>query len=60
MVTATLTEMTRQAAENTSRALSTLLKQEVSIEFQKVGVKKVEDLCPLLGPEEIVSTVLFR
>jgi chemotaxis protein CheC len=60
MVTATLTEMTRVAAENTSRALSQLLNQEVSIEFQKVGIKKVKDLCPLLAPEEIVSTVLMR
>ena len=60
MVTATLTEITQQAAENTSRALSTLLKREVSLEFQNVGIKKVEDLCPLIGPEEIVSTVLMR
>jgi len=60
MATATLTEITQQAAENTSRALSTLLNQEVSIEFQNVGIKKVEDLCPLLAPEDIVSTVLMR
>ena len=60
MVTATLTEMTRLAAENTSKALSTLLKREVNIEFQKVGLKKVQELRALLAPEEIVSVVLMR
>ena len=60
MVTATLTDMTRQAAENASKALSKLLNQEVDIEFQTVGVTKTEDLCPLVGPEEMVAAVLMR
>ena len=60
MVTATLEDITRQAAEKTSKALSTLLNKEVTIEFQKIGVKAVEDLCPLLAPEEIVAAVVMR
>jgi len=59
MVTATLEDITRQAAEKTSKALSTLLNKEVSIEFHKIGVKAVEDLCPLLAPEEIVAAVVM-
>ena len=59
MTTATLEDMARRAADNTSEALSTLLRRQVTIEFEEVGIKKVDDLCPLLAPEEVVATVLM-
>ena len=60
MVTATLNEITRQAAENTSRALSEMLHQQVRVQFHEAGIKKITDLCPFLACEDIVSTVLMR
>lgn len=60
MTTTTLENMARRAGEHTSRALSTLLRREVIVEFEEVGIRKVDDLSSLLGPEEIVATVLMR
>ena len=59
MTEATLEDVTREAAENTSKALSKLLNREVGIEFLKVGIKKVDDLCPLIPAEEIVAGILM-
>ena len=59
MTEATLDDITREAAENTSKALTKLLDRNVSIEFLRVGVKNVDDLCPLIPSEEIVAGILM-
>ncbi len=53
------TEISNAAAEHVSSALSKLVDRPVGIEFSKIGVKKVDDLCPLISAEEMVTGVFL-
>lgn len=46
-------EINKIAAVNTSKALSKLIDRSVSIEIPNAEVKKVENLSPIISPEEI-------
>ena len=52
-----LQEVNEQAAANASEALSKLIDRQVEVEISRTEVKKVEDLSPLIGPEEIVAGI---
>jgi len=52
-----LQEVNEQAAVNASDALSKLIDRQVEVEISRTEVKKVEDLSPLIGPEEIVAGI---
>jgi len=52
-----LQEVNEQAAVNASEALSKLIDRQVEVEISKTEVKKVEDLSPLIGPEEMVAGI---
>jgi len=52
-----LQEINQQAASKASCALSKLTDREVSIGVSKTEIKKVEDLSPILDPEEIIAGV---
>jgi len=52
-----LQEVNGQAAVNASEALSKLIDRQVEVEISKTEVKKVEDLSPLIGPEEMVAGI---
>ena len=54
-----LHEVNEQAAVNASEALSKLIDRQVEVEISKTEVKKVEDLSPLIGPEEMVAGIYF-
>jgi len=50
-------EVSKLAAVNTSEALSKLIDRVVSIEFSSAEVKKVENLSPIINPEEITAGI---
>jgi len=50
-------EVNEQAAVNASEALSKLIDRQVEVEISRTEVKKVEDLNPLIGPEEMVAGI---
>jgi len=52
-----LQEVNEQAAENASKALSKLIDRPVEVDISKAEVKKVEELSPLIGPEEVVAGI---
>ena len=52
-----LQEVNRKAALNASRALSKLIGRPVSIGISKAEVKRVEEVSPFIGPEEIVAGI---
>jgi len=52
-----LQEVNEQAAVNASEALSKLIDRQVEVEISKTEVKRVEDLSPLIGSEEIVAGI---
>lgn len=52
-----LQEVNKQAALNASRALSKLIDRPVSVHISKPQVKKVEELAPIIGSEEIVTGI---
>jgi len=52
-----LEEINKQAALNTSEALSKLIGRPVDVEIFRAEIKKVEELSPIIGPEEIVAGV---
>jgi len=52
-----LQEVNEQAAANASDALSKLIDRQVEVEISRTEVKKVEDLSPLIGPEEMVAGI---
>jgi len=52
-----LQEVNEQAAVNASEALSKLIDRQVEVEISRTEVKKVEDLNPLIGPEEMVAGI---
>jgi len=52
-----LQEINQQAASNASRALSKLTGREVSIGVSKTEIKKVEELSPIIGPEEVTAGI---
>jgi len=52
-----LQEINKHAALNASRALSKLINRPVDVQVSKAGVKKVEELAPIIGPEEIVAGI---
>jgi len=52
-----LQEVNEQAAVNASEALSKLIDRQVEVEISRTEVKKVEDLSPLIGLEEIVAGI---
>jgi len=52
-----LQEINKHAALNASRALSKLIDRPVDVQVSKAGVKKVEELAPIVGPEEIVAGI---
>lgn len=52
-----LKEVNEQAAVNASKALSKLTGRSVEVKIAKVEVKKVEELSPIIGAEEIVAGI---
>ena len=52
-----LQEVNKQAAVHASKALSKLIDRQVEVEISKTEVKKVEDLSPLIGLEEMVAGI---
>jgi len=52
-----LQEINKQAALNASGALSKLIGRPVSIGISKAEVKRVEEVSPFIGPEEIVAGI---
>ena len=52
-----LQQVNEQAAVNASEALSKLIDRQVDVEISKAAVKKVEDLSPLIGPEDVVAGI---
>ncbi len=52
-----LQEVNEQATVNASEALSKLIDRQVEVEISKTEVKRVEDLSPLVGPEEMVAGI---
>ena len=52
-----LQEINKDAALNASRALSKLIDRPVDVQVSEAGVKKVEELAPIIGPEEIVAGI---
>jgi len=52
-----LQEVNEQAAENASKALSKLIDRPVEVDISKAEVKKVEELSPLIGTEEVVAGI---
>lgn len=52
-----LQEVNEQAAVNASEALSELIDRQVEVEICRTEIKKVEDLSPLIGPEEMVAGI---
>jgi len=52
-----LDEINQQAASKASEALSKLIDRPVSVGISKADVKKVEELSPIIGPEEIVAGI---
>jgi chemotaxis protein CheC len=52
-----LNQINKQAALSASAALSKLIGQDVSISMATVEVKKVEEVKPLIGAEEIVAGI---
>jgi chemotaxis protein CheC len=52
-----LKEVNEQAALNASKALSKLTGRRVEVKIAKVEVKKVEELSPIIGTEEIVAGI---
>ncbi len=52
-----LNEINTQAALNASTALSKLTDSPVDIEISNVEIKKVEQLSPVISPEEIVAGI---
>jgi len=59
MPTANVETIASEAAAHTSKALSLLLGKDVHVRIQRVGVKKVQELCLTLGPDEVVTVVLM-
>ena len=52
-----LQEVNKQAALNTSRALSKLIGRPVVVEISRPVLKKVEEVSPIINPEEIVAAI---
>jgi len=52
-----LQEINQQAASNASNALSKLIDEPVGLGISKAEIKKVEDLSPVIDPEEIVAGI---
>ncbi len=52
-----LQEINKQASLSMSRALSGLIDRPVDVRTTKAEVKKVEELSPIIGPEEIVAGI---
>ena len=52
-----LQEVNKQAALNTSKALSKLIDRPVAVEISRAEVKKVEELSPLVDYEEIIAGI---
>lgn len=52
-----LQEMNKQAALNASSALSKLIDRPVTMNIAKADVKKIEELSPIIDPEEIVAGI---
>ena len=52
-----LQEINNQAALNASGALSKLIDRQVKMNITMADVRKVEELSPVIGPEEIVAGV---
>ena len=50
-------ELNKQAALNSSRALSKLTDRPVKVDITRAEIKGVEELSPLLDPEEIVAGI---
>lgn len=53
----TFGEINKQAALNASRALSKLIDRPIGIEISQPSVKKLNELSPIVDPEEIVATI---
>jgi chemotaxis protein CheC len=60
MPTVTVNTVATDAAAHASKALSRLLGQEVRVLFQAAGVKKPQELHPMLRADEIVTVILMR
>jgi len=52
-----LQSINKQAALNTSKALSKLIDRPVSVEISKAEIKRVEELSPIIDSEEIVAGI---
>jgi len=52
-----LHEINKQAALNTSKALSKLIDKPVSVEITQAGIKKVDKLSLIISSEEIVAGI---
>ena len=52
-----LHQVNKQAAESASGALSKLIDRPVEVGISRADVKKVEDLSPLIGAEEVVAGI---
>ena len=52
-----LQEINKEAALNTSRALSKLTDKHVSVEISNASVKKIGELSPIIDPEDIVAGI---
>ena len=54
---AKLKEISKMAAKNASKSLAKLIGQEAEVGIFKAEVKKVEEIKPVVGPEEIVAGI---
>lgn len=52
-----LTEINERAASDASKALSKLIDRPTSVVINRPEVKKVEELAPIINPEEIVAGI---
>lgn len=52
-----LQKINQRAASNASKALSKLIDRPVGLGISKAEVRKIEELSPIVGPEEIVAGV---
>lgn len=52
-----LQEVNEQASANASEALSKLIDRRVDVEISRAEVKRVEDLSPIISPEEMVAGI---
>ncbi|MFC1782893.1 chemotaxis protein CheC [Planctomycetota bacterium] len=52
-----LQHINQQAATNATEALSKLIDRPVVVGISKAEVKKVEDLSPFIGPEDVVAGI---